>query len=163
MEESRMEILKMIAERTITAEEGAELLKAIDITDKQDSEFDAAIREARGIAVTAVAGDDFDIAASGSEGTNGEAGQKGKKKRPRFLVIQVMDGDKKKVNVKIPLKLARIASRFIPKSAHAAMKAKGVDMDFNQLFDGLEEVGMEEDIVNVVDEEKGQRVRIFCC
>ena len=53
--------------------------------------------------------------------------------------------------------------RFIPKSAQAHMKAEGVEVDLNELLAGIEEVGCCEDLINVVDDEKGEVVRIFCC
>jgi DUF4097 and DUF4098 domain-containing protein YvlB len=150
MDEHKMEILKMVQEGKITAEEGMELLKAI---------------EPKGIAVDSdgervieFMPEDYERSEEAKEEFEAKAGDK---KRPRFLIIQVSEGDKKKVNVKIPLKLARMASRFIPKSAQAHMKAEGIELDLKEIIAGIEELGANEDLVNVIDEEKGETVRIF--
>jgi DUF4097 and DUF4098 domain-containing protein YvlB len=149
MDENRMGILKMVSEGKITPEEALELLKAIEskqIATQSDDE--ALIR----LSAQDYKDDDEPVEGEGE-----------RKKRPRFLIIQVTEGGKKKVNVKIPLKLARLAMRFIPKSAQAHMKAEGVEFDINELLSGLEEIGAGEELVNVVDDDKGEVVRIFCC
>jgi DUF4097 and DUF4098 domain-containing protein YvlB len=155
MEENRLEILKMIRDGRITPEEGLELLKAIEPANEVAKSEDDRV-ELQKL-------DDTEVYSyRGEEGID-EPGKKEKaKKKPRFLIIQVTQGGRKKVNVKIPLKLAKLASRFIPKSAQAHMKAEGVEFDLNELLSGIEEIGAGEDLVNVVDDEKGEVVRIFC-
>ena len=159
MDENKLEILKMIRDGRITPEEGLELLQAIGEataaskqaeTPKQLSEMD----DAQAYAFTV--GEENETA----QDTGSETGPK---KKPRFLIIQVSQGGKKKVNVKIPLKLAKLASRFIPKSAQAHMKAEGVELDLKELISGIEECGCGEDLINVADDEKDETVRIFCC
>ncbi len=150
MEEHKMEILKMVQEGKITPEEGLELLKAIEqggISPNNDGERTIELMP-----------EDYERSEQAKDEFEGKPGDK---KRPRFLIIQVSEGGRKKVNVKIPLKLARMASRFIPKSAQAHMKAEGIEVDLKELIAGIEELGANEDLVNVVDEEKGETVRIF--
>ena len=156
MDENKLEILKMIRDGRITPEEGMELLKAIEpggIAKRDDKSHIRKMNDSEAYAFTV--GD--------NEGGDEPEGDTKGKKKPRFLMIQVSEGGKKKVNVKIPLKLAKLASRFIPKSAQAHMKAEGVEVDLNELLAEIEEVGCCEDLVNVVDDEKGEVVRIFCC
>jgi len=159
MDENKLEILKMIRDGRITPEEGLELIQAIGDATSASEQTEAKTQltkmdHAEAYAFT-VGEEDKAAEDTGAEG--------GKKKKPRFLIIQVCQGGKKKVNVKIPLKLAKLASRFIPKSAQAHMKAEGVELDLNELISGIEECGCGEDLVNVADDEKDETVRIFCC
>lgn len=158
MDNSKLEILKMIRDGRITPEEGMELLKAIEPSGAiRKSDTGVPVKKMDDSEAYAFTVRDSDTSSSESEETPGG------KKKPRFLMIQVSEGGRKKVNVKIPLKLAKLASRFIPKSAQAHMKAEGVEVDLNELLAGIEEVGCCEDLINVVDDEKGEVVRIFCC
>ena len=62
----------------------------------------------------------------------------------RFLRIRVTNGHHNKVNVNVPLKLLKIATKFagvgmkfIPEEAHQEMKKKGIDLsdfDFDELL-----------------------------
>ena len=63
--------------------------------------------------------------------------------------------------MRIPLKLAKIASRFIPKHAHAQMKAHGVEGNLDELLAGLEELEPGEDLINVNDDDDDEQVRIY--
>ena len=159
MDQNKLEILKMIRDGRITPEEGLELIQAISDAGGASGQAEAGHQLSRADDAQAYA---FTVRGD-EEGDRGTGPQSGPKKKPRFLIIQVSHGGKKKVNVKIPLKLARLASRFIPKSAQAHMKAQGIEVDFNELIAGIEECGCEEDLVNVVDDEEDETVRIFCC
>ena len=148
MDESKMEILKMLQDGKITADEAAELLQALEpsqIVVKPDDDR-----------VIELMDDDYP-----EEEVEDEKGRPRKKKRPRFLIIEVNKDGSKKVNVRIPLKLAKIASRFIPKHAHAQMKAHGMEGNLNELLAGLEELEPGEDLINVNDEDDDEQVRIY--
>jgi hypothetical protein len=47
----------------------------------------------------------------------------------RNLVIRIIEDDDAKVNVRIPLSLARAAGRFLPRQAKAALKEYEIDLD----------------------------------
>ena len=114
MNEEYMRILKMIEEGKVTAEEGAELMKA--------------------------------VGGGGDEGEekveNQLAGIKsslhGKKIR---IKITDTDTGKDKVNIRIPLRLAKIAEKLIPREAKSKMENEGVDLgsilsNIDELVDG---------------------------
>ena len=48
---------------------------------------------------------------------------------PKWLKIRVSSGDSEKVNVNLPLSLARVALKFIPQQAKGQMEEQGVDID----------------------------------
>ena len=90
MHEEKMQILKMLEQGNVTAEEAARLLEALD------------------------------------EAPAGERAKTGK-----WLRIEVTEAgtDKKKVNLRIPMGLAKIAARFIPAKKKKELLAEGVDID----------------------------------
>lgn len=49
--------------------------------------------------------------------------------KPKWLRIRVSSGDSEKVNVNLPLSLARVALKFIPQQAKGQMEEQGFDMD----------------------------------
>lgn len=77
--------------------------------------------------------------------------------KSRFLRVKVSEGGKEKVNVNIPLSLARFALKFIPDSARREMLAKGIDIE-NLVNSITDELTMGK-LVSV--EEEGQSVDIF--
>ena len=91
MQEDRRQILKMLEEGKITAEEAARLLDALD--------------EANEVK---------------------EKPQTGKR-----ILIKVTDPKtgKRKVNLKIPIGLAKIAAKFVPPKAKRKLAEEGVDVD----------------------------------
>ncbi len=112
MNEEYMRILKMIEAGKVTAEEGAELMKAIG---------------------------------GGADGENAEVQLSGVKPslKGKKLRIKVTDTDtgKDKVNIRIPLKLAKIAEKLVPREAKSQMKEQGIDLggilsNIDELVDG---------------------------
>ena len=91
MQEDRIQVLKMLEEGKITAEEAARLLDALQE----------------------------------SPGTE-EKPQPGKR-----ILIKVTDPKtgKRKVNLKIPIGLAKIAAKFVPARAKRKLAEEGVDVD----------------------------------
>lgn len=132
MSEERLRILKMVEDKKITAEEAAKLMAAMDTPG----------------------------------GTNGKA---------HWLKVRVFDkgSDKPKVRVTVPLSILKIAGKLggkfsvmMPEEAKAQMEAKGIKLDaeslenIEQLFDEMAINGRYE-LVNVEDDEEGQRVEVY--
>ena len=68
-----------------------------------------------------------------------EQPQANRKRKPRFLRIKVDDeGSNKKVNVRIPIALAKFAGKFIPKHARIEMKEQGMEFDLDEVLSQLE-------------------------
>ena len=120
--EERMQILKMIEAGTISASEGAELLRALD-TDK---------------------------------GVQPTARLKGASE-PRWFRVRVTDTrtGKNKVNVNIPMGLVNVGMKM---GARFSPELEG--MDFNEISE-LIKGGAQGKVMDVVDEEEGERVEIF--
>jgi hypothetical protein len=124
--EERMQVLKMVQEGKITAEEGAKLLGALDENSGRDA---------------------------GKE----KAGD-GSRRWFRVRVTDLKTG-KRKMNVNMPLGLVdvglRMAMKFGPRN--------GVDLsgvDLNELM-GMVRSGAEGRLVEVEDEEDGERTEVF--
>jgi len=119
--EERMQILKMIEEGKISAEEGAKLLQAL-----------AGKNEKR--RSTGGAGDE-----------------------PRWLRVRVTDLDsgRNKVNVNIPMSLVNVGIKM---GARFAPNIEG--LDYEEISQAIK-AGAQGKIVDVVDEEDGERVEIF--
>jgi hypothetical protein len=112
MNEEYMRILKMIEEGKVTAEEGAELMKAIG-GGEGDEKVEAQLAGVK-------------------------SSLKGKKLR-----IKVTDTEtgKDKANIRIPLKLAKLAEKLVPREAKSQMKEQGIDLsgilsNIDELVDG---------------------------
>lgn len=118
MTDERLQILRMVQEGKVSAEEALKLLEALD--------------QGKG------------------------AGTAGPRRRNRFLRVRVVDGEKTKVNVNLPLELAWVALRFIPKDA---LKVGGSEQSIEpeQLMRLLEE-GLEGKIIDI--EEDGGKTRV---
>ncbi|MBN1971679.1 MAG: hypothetical protein JXR48_12965 [Candidatus Delongbacteria bacterium] len=76
------------------------------------------------------------------------------------LVISVESHDGDNVNVNLPLKLASVATKFIPKNKMADIKAEGIDLV--DILSNIDEVinELDGDIVNV-ESKSGDLVRIY--
>ena len=125
MSEERLAILRMIEEGKISAEQGARLLAAMGTTADDTATTDEE---------TPTGSTGFDTAGD------------------RALQIRVTDlaTNRQKVNVNIPIGLARLAMRFIPQNS---------GFDFRRIQDALD-AGVNERIVEVVDSEHNTRVEI---
>ncbi|MFH1009450.1 MAG: hypothetical protein V1800_18390 [Candidatus Latescibacterota bacterium] len=49
--------------------------------------------------------------------------------KPKWLKIRVTGGGSEKVNVNLPLSLARVALKFIPQQAKGQIEAQGIDIE----------------------------------
>ena len=121
--EERMQILKMIEEGTISAKEGAELLRALD---------------------------------KGKPHSQSPEPLKGSS-NPRWFRVRVTDmaNGRNKVNVNIPVGLVNVGLKM---GARFAPEVEGVD--FEEIMDAIRS-GQQGKIMDVTDEEGGERVEIF--
>ena len=88
------------------------------------------------------------IQAMGSEAKEKENDSQSANEAGRFLRVKV-DGDKTKVNVNIPIRLVKVATKFvnlgmnfIPKDARQEMDKRGIDLsqiDFVELVDLIDQ------------------------
>ena len=120
--EERMQILKMIEEGKISAEEGAKLLAALSAGSKSD----VARREAAG----------------------------GSAKQFRVRVTDLTSG-RNKVNINIPMSLVNVGLKM---GARFAPDIEGVN--FEEIVAAIKS-GSQGKIVDVVDDEDGERVEIY--
>lgn len=116
-DEERLQILKMIEEGQVTAEEGAKLLDALEEPSRAEGR---------------VAGS------------------------PRWFRVRVTDLDtgKHKVNINLPLKLLDLGARIGAKFAAPA------DIDVEGVVQAIKE-GAQGKIIDVEDEEEGERVEVY--
>lgn len=123
--EERMQILKMLEEGKINADQAASLLSALETGSRKEQET-----------------------ASSSGPTGGQA---------RWLRIRVTDEatGKRKVNVNLPLGMVNVAMKV---GAKFAPEVKEINLD--ELIEAIK-TGAEGKIVDVQDEEDGERVEIF--
>jgi len=144
MNEEKLRILEMIREGTVSPQEGLDLINALEST-----ETSITTRESSPEA--------FD---PGRQDEEPEREEPGKGKKPRWLYIKVDDQESgKKVNIRVPITLAKFAGKFIPKDAKNEMKEQGIDLDLSGLMEQLEKEG-QQDLVEVMDGEK-KIVRIY--
>jgi len=118
--DERLQILRMVQEGKVSADEAVKLLEAV------------------------------------GEGKGGASGAP--RRRNRFVRVRILDGEKTKVNVNIPLELARVALRFIPKDA---LKVRGNDqpLDPEDIMRLVEE-GVEGKIIDIEDDDGKTRVEV---
>jgi len=117
--DERLQILRMVQEGKVSADEAVKLLEALG--------------EGKGAGTAA-------------------------RRRNRFLRVRVVDGEKTRVNVNVPLELARVVLRFLPKDV---LKVEGLNepLDLQELVRLLEE-GMEGKIVDIEDDDGKTRVEV---
>jgi hypothetical protein len=123
--EERLQILKMIQEGKITAEEGAKLLQALSVGNKADKQ------------------------SAGPPGTG-----TGDLRWFRVRVTDLRNG-KNKVNVNIPMGLVNVGLRL---GARFAPNVEGVNYD--EIMAAIKS-GQSGKVLDVTDEEMGERVEIF--
>ena len=126
--EERMRILKMVEDGKISADDAMGLLKSVG---------SGAVHFTTG------------TSSDGAVKVKDKKSLKGKKLR-----IQVFDDDKEKpkVNIKLPLSLAKFGGRFLSK--HGKIKIDGLDHNLAPLLANLDE--LDEDSTIEVDDEKGK-------
>ena len=122
-QKERMHVLKMLEDGKISADEAAKLMSSLVGPEFVTSPSPAPKKERESL--------------------------KGKKLR-----IQVFEGsqEKPKVNIKLPLSLAKLAGRFL--SRHGKIKIEGLDLDLAPVLGNLDELDEESNIE--VDDGKGK-------
>lgn len=76
----------------------------------------------------------------------------------KMLRVRVEEGGKAKVNVNIPLALAKLALRFIPKDARQELVDQNIDLD--EVISSITETTTGK-IVEVNDDEDDTKVEVF--
>jgi len=97
-----------------------------------------------------------------------------KSEKARWLKVRVYDvgSSKPKVNVNVPLSLMKIVIKVggkfsfaIPKKAKESLKEKGIDLEgsVNDIVESLNQLTKEGGLplVDVVDDESGERVEVY--
>ena len=105
-DDERRQILRMVSEGKLSPEEAAGLLEAVD--DGMDRSNDLsdpppASAMARPLGV-------------------------GRSSRSRALIIHIKEGGDSKVNIRIPISLARVAKKFIPRQAQNYLQNYEIDL-----------------------------------
>ena len=72
-----------------------------------------------------------------------------KKKEKKYIKILISENGEEKVNVKLPLTLAKIIARFIPQSAIKSMEEE--DLDIKEIINAVESDLEEGPIVDIHD------------
>lgn len=136
-EKEKKQILVMLEQGKITAEQAEKLLKAVDIPESETElrKSDSVTKSVEKSALSSV------------------------KIKGKFKVeVQSADGDN--VMITLPLMLAKLAFNMMPAQKLSEIKANGVDIE--QIVNNIEEFidMVDEDIVNVVSA-NGDKVRIY--
>jgi hypothetical protein len=126
--EDRARILRMVAEGKLTAEEAAELLEAIQPESRSAPRFSPVSEPPRML----------------------EHGGRLPGTR-RFLLIQITEGEHSKVNLRIPLALARAAGRFIPRVAQEHLDE--YDINIKELMEDLGNGLVEGPLLEIQDDD----------
>ncbi len=137
MSREREKILKMVAEGTITPEDGERLL----------SQLDSGAKKPLG------------------ESTGESTGDSGDRPSAPLKYLRVVVDGNDKVNVRVPIGLIRTGIKLttlMPLSASEHLSEHGIDLaQFNNL-DGEELVEALRDLKVDVDSEDGDVIRVFC-
>ena len=145
MNENHRKVLELLAQGKVSVAEAEQLLEKLktpEPTAKED-EKDADA-------------EDSEVEAPRAKGS--------KKIKPKFLRVQVHTEDDEKFNLRLPLPWVRTGvnlGAFLPKHARRALEAQGVDISKLSDLEGtafdeaLEDMGLD------LDDEDGNKVRIF--
>ncbi len=131
-------ILNMVAEGKISVSDGEKLLKAIGAKKEKADTPEASVTEL--------------IQAGGSDKKGGPT--RGK------VIIDIRSSRGENIKVNVPLKLAGLASKMIPKDRLAEVEKEGFNIreTLSSLTDMIEDI--DEDIVNI-SSSNGDRIRIY--
>ncbi|MBU4485686.1 MAG: hypothetical protein KKD38_02035 [Candidatus Delongbacteria bacterium] len=139
-EREKKQILVMLEQGKITAEQAEKLLKAVDVSDN-----DIETKKVEPITPVVRSAD--------------RSNQSGTKLKGKFKVeVESADGDN--VMITLPLMLAKLAFNMMPAQKLSEIKSNGVDLEsiINNIEDFIDMVN--EDIVNV-ESANGDKVRIY--
>ncbi len=132
MNEERMRILEMLQEGRINAEETEKLLAAL--------------------------GEEGPGRSKAVKLNNGNEGRNEQGRKKRHLRIIVNEAGKEKVNLSLPLGIAKSLLNFVPQSAKNKMAEK--DIDLNSLTKTIDDFSEEKEILRVDDENETVIIRV---
>jgi hypothetical protein len=154
MNAERKQILEMLADGKITADEAAQLLDRLAEGRTEESEPAAA----RGAA---------DVNGRTDPGADGAAAahREGPSRKPKFLRVQVDSTDGDRVNIRVPLELVRTGVRLsamLPENARTKLNDKGIDLSQISGLQGEELIEALRELTVDVDSADGDTVRVYC-
>lgn len=74
----------------------------------------------------------------------------------KFLRIRVTEEDQEKANIKIPIALAKVGLKLVPKGK---LNVNGEQISSDQIMEMIKE-GTEGEVVNIDAEDKGKKVKV---
>ncbi|HDL59937.1 MAG TPA: hypothetical protein ENH14_00615 [candidate division WOR-3 bacterium] len=86
-------------------------------------------------------------------------GEEKEVEKGKFLKILIMESGDKKVSITVPLKLLNLIRKFIPESKMQA-KVGNREVNIAELLDSLGDE-LKGELVNIEDEESGDKVKIW--
>jgi len=146
MSQERRQVLQMLAQGKISAEDAERLLdKLASVTEPADA-----------------AGDDEPAAEAGDAAASPPLSGR---RRPKYLRVVVDSTDGDKVNIRVPLGLIRAGMKLravMPEHARERLEERGLDLNHLSDLDGEELVDALRELSVDVDSDSGDKVRIFC-
>jgi hypothetical protein len=127
-DEERARILRMVAEGKLSPEEAASLLEAVEVEPEPQSSTHVSSPEPEYAGYGGMS--DREVRIRGREGR--------RTRPPRAVVIQIKEGGENKVNIRIPLGLARAAKKFIPRQAQNYLSS--YEIDLQEFLDGANDM-----------------------
>lgn len=124
-DEERARILRMVAEGKLSPEEAASLLEAVEVEPEPQNSRSADQEYADYSGPS-----DREVRIRGREGRRARP--------PRAVVIQIKENGENKVNIRIPLGLARAAKKFIPRQAQNYLSS--YEIDLQEFLDGANDM-----------------------
>jgi hypothetical protein len=148
MDKEKLRILEMIKDGTVSPQEGLDLINALAASGTPATP--ASTQTSPPVSFDPCCHPEEEVMSDESQGCC----------KPRWLYINVDDQESgKKVNIRVPITLAKFAGKFIPKEARAEMREKGIDLDLTGILDQLTKEG-QQDLVEVMEGDK-KIVRIY--
>jgi hypothetical protein len=146
--EERVRILKMVADATITPAEADDLLSALDpVTPTQNPAFgsnQAPVSELRAPGGVQRSFNGMTITAP--------------VRSSRSLVLFISEDGETKVNIRLPLSLARTAGRMIPRRAQEYLNDYDIHLD--RMFEDIGSLNLEGPLIEIQDEDTQIRIGI---
>ncbi|MCK4413898.1 MAG: hypothetical protein KAY32_10155 [Candidatus Eisenbacteria sp.] len=169
MSTERRQVLDLLAEGKVTAEEAERLLERLAQVGGGESSGVAGgvaggIGDGVGGGVGGAVGSGAGDRAHGDDAV-AVAGKSTGGKSPKFLrvVVNSVDGDQ--VNVRVPIALVRTGIQLgamLPSEAHEKLREKGIDLSNLSGLDSEEMIEALRELTIDVDSAKGDVVRVFC-
>ena len=160
MSEERKQVLAMLAEGKITADEAERLLEKLGLGDDPGHR-----RHRRGHRRLKRLHFGPEALGDGEEEAPGENGGANGKGAPKFLRVEVRSSDDDQVSVRVPLGLIRTGIKLttmLPSETNAKLAAKGIDLTELGKLEGEELVEALRELKVDVDSSDGDTVRVFC-